>query len=153
MTAQPLVQGPRQLADLLFRDVHVLDPRAPPRDRSAPRANVIDEPHVAPEHVAPPAIVIAGDPQQLDAALAQIGQGREDAKASARNHRPPLEPEIEEIAVDDDSARVITNVGQKRQQRALDGGRGRAKVRIRDHVARTGEDIHAWILAVARAPG
>ncbi len=28
MTAQPLVQGPRQLADLLFRDVHVLDPRA-----------------------------------------------------------------------------------------------------------------------------
>ena len=122
--------------------------RAPSGERSFPRAYVVVDADVLAQHLAAPAVVVARDPQHLDAAVAQIRERGDGAKATPRDHRPPLEPEVEQVAVDDERRRAAGERAQKAQARALDLGRRRAEVQIGDDVAGGGQ--HALSLADRR---
>src|SRR5687768_53046 len=78
----------------LAQPVAMLDVRAPSGERTGPRAEAILDADLAPEYLAAPAVVIPGDHHDSNAGFAQVGQCCEDAKRAARNHVPPLEPEV-----------------------------------------------------------
>src|SRR3712207_932980 len=66
----------------------------------------------------------------------------------SRNHRLPLEPEIEQVTVDEQRPRTARQRPQKRHELTLGVSRASAKVDVGDHVARRGE--HSLILASPR---
>ena len=84
------------------QSIAVLDARLPSRNRALPRPDVIIDADILSQYVAAPAIVVPGDHEHGGARIMQIGQRGEHAKARARNHRAPLEPELEEVAVHDE---------------------------------------------------
>jgi hypothetical protein len=58
--------------------IAVLDHGSPTREVTFPAANMIVDPDIATEQVAPPAIVVPRDPEHRDARLDEICQRRED---------------------------------------------------------------------------
>src|SRR5207244_3361277 len=97
--------GPdRAIAPILERAqaIAVLDPGIPSSDRPLPPVEPVVDADIFRQNVATPAIVIAGDHDHRNPGLAQIGEGGENAEARSRNDGLPLEPEFEQIAVDDD---------------------------------------------------
>ena len=114
--------------------IAVLDPHSPAGNRSFPRADDIADADVFAQHVAAPAVVVPGDPKDIHARIFEIGECRERAEAAARNHGLPLEPEVEEIAIDDQRPRLSSQSAQKRHERSLDLGAGDAKMRVRHDV-------------------
>ena len=114
---------------------------------SAPRTEHVVDADVATKHVTAPAVVIAGDHHDLHACIDDIGQGGERSESSARNDGTPLEPELEQIAVDHERPAMRRDVSQERDDRAFDFASGETEMRVRQDVARSVE--HARIL---RAP-
>jgi len=129
------------------KSVSVLDVCAPRADRVAPRTEHIVDSDVATKHIAAPAVVVAGDHHDLHARIHDIGEGGKRSESSARNDGAPLEPELEQIAVDHERAAMCRDVSQERDDRAFDFAWRETEVRIRQDVARCVE--HARIL---RAP-
>jgi hypothetical protein len=86
--------------------VPVFDHGLPTGELSSPRADVIVDADVTAEHVTAPTVVIARDPQDGDAGVHEIRDRREDSKRWSRDDRTPLEPELEEVAVDDERPRA-----------------------------------------------
>ena len=118
------------------RDQHprVLDSHLPSGNRSFPRPHDVVDSHIVAQDLTAPAIVVAGDPQDLHSRVFQVGQRGERAKAASRNHRFPLEPEVEEIAIYDERSRFARQPAQERHERALD-------LRARDTQVRVGNDV------------
>jgi len=100
--------------------VAVLDPRVPASDPSGPRADVVVHADLPPKYVAAPAIVIACDPKHRYAALDEVGESGEDPERRARNDRAPLEPKLEQVAVDHDRSGTAFEIAKKNEQAALD---------------------------------
>ena len=125
--------------------VSVLDARLPSRNRTLPRPDVIVDADVASQHVAAPTIVIAGDHENVGPGFAKLGERRQDAEARSRDHRAPFEPELEQIAIDDERARVPLQTTEEPSHVTLDGSIRKAEMQIGDDVARWRE--HALILA------
>ena len=94
---------------------------------------ILDANIVAKDLIAP-AVMIPGDPENRQSAVAKLGERRERAKAAARNDRLPLEPEIEEVAVDDERPRPRCQSPQETNERALDVEGGNTEVRVGDYV-------------------
>ena len=78
--------------------------RVPAAECALPRTDMIVDADVRSQHLAAPAVMVAGDPEDWDAAFAEIGQSGEYAVAGPRDDGAPLEPEVEEVAVDHEAA-------------------------------------------------
>src|SRR5439155_8513494 len=104
----------------LAQTIAVLDSDMPFGNRALPRTDDVADPHVVAEYLAAPAVVVACDPEDLNAYIAELRERRESPKTAAWNHCLPLEPEIKEIAVDDQRSRVSRQSAQKRHERSLD---------------------------------
>ena len=79
--------------------------------------------------------MIARNEQYRHTRVAKIREGRERAKAAARDYRLPLEPEVEKISVDDERARSACQSPQESDELSLDVERSYAKVRVGDYIA------------------
>lgn len=83
---------------------------------------------VPPERAAPP-VMIATDHHDRDS-LSERGQCSYHMESGTRNDPAVLEPEIEEIAIDEETVAEVGNPLQEGNQRLLDGmGRG-TEVRV-----------------------
>ena len=129
------------------KSVTMLDTGVPSGEISRPGAYMIFDSDVLPQNLIAPAVVIAGDPENGEASVSKIGECRKGAEAAARNHRFPFEPEIEQIAVDDQRSRSGCQSPQETYERALRLWRRDAKVRIGDDVTRRGQH---WRIVVTR---
>jgi hypothetical protein len=116
--------------------IPVLDQRVPTGDLAAPGPDVVIHADVAAKHIATPAIVIAGDPKHRDSRLDEIRERRKHAERRARNHVPPLEPELEQIAVDDERPGALREMPEEREELSLDLGGADSEVSIGKDVAR-----------------
>src|SRR5437016_2596997 len=96
------------IARVFFRSktVTMLDVRLPPGDVPSPWAESIIDARVFAQDVAAPAIMVAGDHHHGDSGLDEVGKGRHHSKPVARNDRTPLEPELEQVTVDDERRAV-----------------------------------------------
>src|SRR5205807_9555501 len=72
--------------------------------------------------IAAPAIVIAADQRDRDALGAQRLQLRHGAEVASRDHRPVLEPEIEQVAVDEEGLTQVGDGLEEAMERRLDRG-------------------------------
>src|SRR5688572_10514427 len=86
---------------LLPEPIAMVNAGVPPRERAAPFADMIFHSDVTTQDLVAPAVVITCNPENRHAALAKIGKGGKCAEAAAWNHRLPLEPEVEKIAIDE----------------------------------------------------
>jgi hypothetical protein len=99
---------------------------------------VIAHTDLARKEVAAPTVVIAADHEDVDAGIANVGEGGERAKVLAGDDRSPLEPEIEQVAVDDQRPGGPGNVPEKVHQPALELAGPHAEMRIPNDVAGRG---------------
>src|SRR5688572_17418472 len=132
------------------QSVPVLDSGAPAAEVARPRSDVVIDADIISQDLASPAIVVARDHQDRDATLPEIRQSGEHAEGAARHDVPPFEPELEEIAVDDQRSRPTREMPQELHQRALDVTGGETEVRVGHHISWGGE--HAHILAAPCVP-
>ena len=114
----------------------MLDERAPSANVAGPRPEAIIDADVLSEHVAAPAVMVARDEHHLDARFAHIRERREHPEPAARDHRLPFVPEIEQITVDEQRARLSRQMSEKCDQRPFDA-------RWRDAEMDVGNDV-AW---------
>lgn len=131
--------------------VAVFDVRAPSRGCVDDRTESVVDSDVAPQHVAAPAVVVARDHGHRDPRVDHIRQCGERAKTASRNHRAPLEPELEQVTVDDERSAARRNVSEERHDTALDVGVGESEVRVAHHIAGRGRLEHARILPLLRS--
>src|SRR5690349_17231034 len=125
--------------------IAVLDDGLPTREVAHPRADVIVHPNVAAEHVTTPAVVVARHPENGDVSIDHVRERGENSKRRPRDHGSPLEPELEEIAVDYERACAAAQMAQERQHLPLDVAWDGAKMRVGKHVARTREHAHSLL--------
>jgi len=95
------------------KPVAVFDDGLPTREPAGPRADVIVHADVAAEHIATPAIMVARHPEDGDVGLHEIRERGEDSKRRPRDDGSPLEPELEEVAVDHERARSAAQMAQE----------------------------------------
>lgn len=105
----------------------------PGSDGTAPWGERVVRTGFGREHLTPPAVMIPADPEHRNPRLHQIGQRGERTEAGARHHMPPGEPEVEEIAHEDQTAGVAGGLAQQAEQGALGLGGGHSEVRITEH--------------------
>ena len=82
---------------LVAESVAVLDQHVPAADLPSPRPEPVVEAEILAQDRAAPAVVVPGDPEDRQAAIAQPREFAEHPHAGARHHLPPLEPEVEEV--------------------------------------------------------
>src|SRR5215467_5340842 len=116
--------------------VPMFDASMPAGDVARPWAEPIVHADVVSENLATPTIVIASDHEDGNAGLGQISERRERAKAAPRDHRAPLEPELEQVTVDDDGSAGVREVSEKRDDRSLDACRRESEMCVGEDVAR-----------------
>src|SRR5687768_13974452 len=113
-----------------------------------PFSDMIFDSDVPAQDFVAPAVVIARNPENRHAALAKIGKRCKGAEAAAWNHRLPLEPEVEEIAVDQQGTSPALQTAEKPDERPLDIDRCDTEVRVGDDVA--GSWQHPRMLVAVR---
>jgi acyl-CoA thioester hydrolase len=129
--------------------VAVLDARVPPGNVAEPRAKSVIDADVIAEDLTAPTIMIPGDHHDRDPGVGDVRQGGNGAEAATGNNRAPLEPELEQVAVDYERSRVRRHMAKKRDYGTLDFVSREAKMRIRHDVARRLK--HARILPSLRS--
>ncbi len=127
----------------------MLDVCAPRTDLISPRAKHVVDADIASENISAPTIVVSGDHQNRNARVNDVGQCGKRAKSSSRNNGFPLEPKLEEIAVDDERLSFTSHMPKKGNDRSLDVGGRKSEMRVGNDVARRVE--HARILPAAFA--
>src|SRR4051812_37829264 len=137
--AKHLTQGPIPTVLPRSQPVTMFNAGRPAADRSLPRIHPVVDADIVSQYVTAPAIMISGDHDHGDSRFAQVRERREDAEPGARNHRLPLEPELEQIAVDDDGASRCPQVFQEAQDLIVDRRRGKSKMGVREDVSRGGK--------------
>jgi acyl-CoA thioester hydrolase len=147
MPEQP-TQHPIPFVLARAKSVAVLDARVPSSDVAEPRAESVIDTDVLSQYVATPAIVIARDHRHGHTRVRDVGECGDGSKATTRNHGAPLEPELEQIAVDHQRSGMRRHMTKKRDHRTLDFISGEAKMRVRHDVTRRLK--HARILPSLR---
>ena len=125
--------------------IAMFDAHAPTGDVADPRPKTIVDAGVVAQDLAAPAIVIAGDHQHGHAGVVQIRERGQRTKALSRDHRTPLEPELEQISIHDEGTRTPMQMSQELQQLPLYCGLRETEVQVGDDIRWCGE--HALILA------
>ena len=136
-TVAAILTGPEPVA--------VLYSCSPAGYLARPVADAVFRADVLTQNLAAPAIVVSGDPENRHPGVVQLRERGERPEAPAGNHGLPLEPEIEEVAVDDERRRPAFETAEKTHERPLRLGRSDTQVRIGNHVTRGGQ--HATSLA------
>jgi len=113
----------------------MLDAAAPAGELSFPDPNVIFDPHVSAQDIAAPAVVIPRNHQHRRSRLAQVSERGEHPKARARDNRSPLEPKLEEIAIDDERTGPSLQLPEKLQYVTLHLQLRKAEMQVGNHVA------------------
>ncbi|MEA2705376.1 MAG: hypothetical protein QOH22_164, partial [Gemmatimonadaceae bacterium] len=124
---------------LVSKAVTVLQSYLPAGDRALPRAIHIRDADIFAKYFSAPGIVIASDPENLDAGVLELSERSEGAKAPSRDHRLPLEPEVEQVAVDHERSRLTCKPPQEGDKRALGLRARNSKMSVRHDVARAVE--------------
>jgi hypothetical protein len=88
--------------------------------------------------------VIAGNHRHRHAGIAQVHQRREYPHTAARNDTVPLEPEFEQVAVDEQRSGAARKRAKKGEKRSFDGLGCMAEVHVGDRIA--GRLEHSRIL-------
>jgi hypothetical protein len=86
--------------------IAMFDAHLPSGDLALPRPDEVVDADILPQHFATPAIVIARDPEDLHACILELGECGKRAETVARDHALPLEPEVEQVAIDDQRRRL-----------------------------------------------
>ena len=120
---------------LVSQAVAVLDSYFPAGDRSFPWPNDVRDADIVSKYLSAPAVVIARDPQYFHAGVLELRERRQCAKASSRNHGLPLEPEVEQVAIDDERSRLTGEPTEKGDERALRLRAGNSEVGVGYDVA------------------
>ena len=131
------------------QSVAVFDVRAPTTDFALPWAEDVIHADVSAKDLTTPAIVVAGDHEHRNAGVDDVGECGKRPEAAPWDDGLPLEPEFEQIAIDDQRFSGSRNVPKERHDGTLDVGRSEPKVRVGDDVA--GRVQHARILPAASA--
>src|SRR5207244_11270403 len=87
---------------------------------------------VVDEEVAAPAVVVAADERDRHAARPQGVELRDSAEVTARDHRAVLEPEIEQVDVDEERVAEIGHRVEESVKRDGDRGRDLAEMSVGD---------------------
>jgi acyl-CoA thioester hydrolase len=114
----------------------MFDARRPTADRPLPSIEPIVDADVVPQYIAAPAVVISGDHHHRNSRISQVRQRRKHPKAGSRNHGLPLEPEFEEIAIDDHRPGRVPEIAEKAEDVGSDRWRREAKMRVGKDVSR-----------------
>ena len=101
------------------------------------------------QHVAAPAVVVAGHPEHWNAAVHEAREFAQHTHAGTRHHVAPLEPEVEQVAVDDHRPRIVGKAAQEREQVAFRLLGRDAEMSVGEHVAGRGK--HRGMVSRARA--
>jgi acyl-CoA thioester hydrolase len=124
--------------------IAMLEMHAPAGDVVDQRTELVVDADVFAQNVTTPAVVVAGDHSNRHAGVDDVGQRGQCAKAATRDDRAPLEPELEEIAVDHQRTRSLGDVTKKRDDGPFDIAGPVAQMCVGHDVARRFE--HARIL-------
>jgi hypothetical protein len=114
----------------LAKTIPVFDSRIPAGDGAVPRSDNVVHTDIIAQNFTAPAIMVSRDPDNLESCVSELCEGRECAKAAAGNHRLPFEPEVEQVAVDDERSRFTIEIAQKTNERAFNLRTRNAKVRV-----------------------
>jgi len=136
----------RSIATVFHRaqSVAVLDVRMPTADVIDQRTEQVVDADVFAQDIPAPAVVVSRDQPDGNAGIDHVCERSQRAKSAAGNHRVPLEPKLEQIAVDHERCRAGRHVTKKRHDRPLDIIGRVAEVRVGHDVA--GRCEHARIL-------
>src|SRR3989449_503744 len=121
---------------LLGQPVAVRHETAPSGHVDLRLAPVERDSQVLREEVATPAIVIAAHQGDGDALGPQRLESRDRAEMAPRDHRPILEPEVEQVAVDEQRLAQVGDGFEELVERGLDGGWDLSQMGV-------GDDEHA----------
>jgi acyl-CoA thioester hydrolase len=146
--------APQHAVTLVFdwsKSVAVLDMRAPSGGAIDDRTESVVDPDVVAQHLATPAVMVAGDHRYGNARVDDVGERRERAEAPTRDHRSPLEPELEQITVDDERSAARRDMPEERHDASLHAGVGESEMRVAHHIAGRGRLEHARILPLPRS--
>jgi acyl-CoA thioester hydrolase len=150
---QRMSQHPTQhaIAFVLSRaqPVAMLDARMPSRNVAEPRAKPVVDADVFAQHLATPAVMVAGNHHHRHTSVGDVRKRGDRSKTATGNDRAPLEPELEQIPVDDEGTGMRRHMAKKRDHGALDFVSREAEMRVRHDVTRRLE--HARILPSSRS--
>jgi len=119
--------------------IAVLDERLPAGQIASPGPDVVVNAHVLSQDLSTPAVMVPGNPQHWNPRVHEIRERREYAKRGPRNYRTPLEPELEQVAIDDERPCSSRQMSKKREQISLDVTRRDAEMGVGEYVARRRE--------------
>src|SRR5204863_1318908 len=117
--AQHAPQRPVAAVLASAKTVAVLHPGSPIRQGALPRIHTKIDADVVAQNLAAPHVVVACDHQHGDAAIVELRDGGKHAERSARHYAPPLEPELEEITIDDERPGTPLEVPKETDERPL----------------------------------
>jgi len=142
----------RAIATILLRSqaVTMLHSGVPPRKLAGPRSFQKADSCLF-EDVPAPAVVIACDHRDGHTRVAEVHQRRQRPHSAARHHTLPLEPELEQIAVDQQRSRMPGKRAQEAEQGTLHVVGRVAKMNIGDDEGGRWQLGHGSILYV-RSP-
>jgi len=115
--------------------IPMFDHASPLADGKREWRGLIRDTHLAAQHLAAPAIVIAGYPGDRHPGRAQFRQRAKDGQCERRHGAAPLEPEIEDVAVQHQRAWHPAQSTEKLEQRLRGGRRGRTHMAVGEDVA------------------
>jgi hypothetical protein len=110
--------------------VAMLDSTPPTGKRSLPGTHVVVDADILAQDRATPAIVISRDHQNRSSRFPQFGERRQDSEAPSRDDRSPLEPELEQVSIDDERSGPSLQLAQKPQQISLYFGLREAEMQV-----------------------
>ena len=120
---------------LVSQAIAVLESYLPAGDRALPRTLHVRDADIVAKYFSTPGIVIAGDPQYFDARVLELRERRQRAKAPSRDDCLPLEPEVEQVAIDHERSRLAREPAKKRDERAFRLRTGNSEVGVGYDVA------------------
>jgi acyl-CoA thioester hydrolase len=134
----------------LAKPVSMGKERRPAADLSLPWVQRVAGTCFRLQDLAAPAIVIPTDPEHRHPGLVQIGQRGQHAETRTGHHVPPGEPEVEQVAHDDQRPCLRRQVPEQAKQRLLRFRGGDTKVHVADH--KTGGGKHVGSLTPRGVP-
>ena len=117
---------------LLGEPVAVGHERAPAGELHLGLARVERDPQVVNQEIAAPAVVVPAYERDRDAATPERVELGDGAEMTTRNHGAVLEPEVEQIAVDDERVSQVRDLVDEAMEKRADRGGSLSKMSVGD---------------------
>ena len=112
--------------------VAVMEPDAPPLDLQRQHLGVCHEPQLARQEGPEPEVVVPAEVVDFDSGATQVAQHRQRFEWPSRDRRPILEPEVEQIAVDDERVSQVRDLVDEAMEKRADRGGSLSKMSVGD---------------------